>query len=301
VARLAAEVASAGRGSVAAIVFFGSRKTGASPAASSAWDFFVITRPGYREFYRALAAGGRLRRPAWLVAALNTWLPPNQISLRTGDGLAKCAVISLDDLARETSARRADHFLLGRLFQPVSVVHCEPETRAVLLDCLVSALRLTFVWGRPYLPESFGLEEYGRSLLAASFGREIRPEAAGRVEALWRVQAADLLPSLERLLEELADAGELARAGGGRYRLARPVTPAERRRTARYFRWSMVRATARWAKYVLTFDDWLDFIVKKAERHSGAHIELTSRERRAPLIFLWPRVFRFLRARGGAR
>ena len=81
----------------------------------------------------------------------------------------------------------------------------------------------------------------------------------------------------------------------------RAVTPAERRRTARYFRWSMVRATARWAKYVLTFDDWLDFVVKKAERHSGSPVELTARERRAPLIFLWPRVFRFLKARGGTR
>ena len=57
----------------------------------------------------------------------------------------------------------------------------------------------------------------------------------------------------------------------------------------------MVRATARWAKYMVTFDDWLEYILRKARRHSGQDIVLTPRERRLPLVFLWPRVIRYLR------
>jgi hypothetical protein len=57
----------------------------------------------------------------------------------------------------------------------------------------------------------------------------------------------------------------------------------------------LVGATTRWAKYAATYDGWLDFIVRKARRHGGQDIELTERERRLPLVFLWPRVFRYLR------
>jgi hypothetical protein len=57
----------------------------------------------------------------------------------------------------------------------------------------------------------------------------------------------------------------------------------------------MVRATARWGKHVLSFEGWLDYIVRKVSRHSGQAIELTPRERRWPLVFLWGRALRYLR------
>jgi hypothetical protein len=58
--------------------------------------------------------------------------------------------------------------------------------------------------------------------------------------------------------------------------------------------WSRVRATARWPKHAITFDGWLDYILRKAERHSGETIVLTPLERRLPFIFLWPRALGFL-------
>jgi hypothetical protein len=47
---------------------------------------------------------------------------------------------------------------------------------------------------------------------------------------------------------------------------------------------------------MLTFDDWLDYIVRKVERRSGVRIELTKAERRLPVIFLWPKTVRVIRA-----
>ena len=299
VERVAASVAQAGHGSVAALIFFGSRKTGAQTDAFSAFDFFLLTHD-YADLYRALQACGAVHRPAWLLTGLNAVLPPNVISIRPSPDSgqtwrAKCAVATVDCFMRETSAARHDHFFLGRMFQPTEVVHAADDaTRQRVLAGLASARAMTHAWVRPWLPASFDVETYCRTLLRVSLAREIRPEPSGRADALWEVQKEDLQSVYGTLLADLAKGGELVDRGGV-YSLARPVTAREKARVDAYFRWSMVRATARWAKYMVTFDDWLEYILRKARRHSGQDIVLTPRERRLPLVFLWPRVFRYLR------
>jgi hypothetical protein len=297
----AGTVVAQGGGVVAAVIFFGSRKTSAGPDPWSAYDFFVATR-GYGAFYRGLARGGRLRRRATLAAALNAVLPPNQVSIRSDDGTlhAKCAVISLRRLIRETSRRRRDHFCLGRLFQPTEVLFVEDAAVAgQLLDALVSAHVLTYDWVRPWLPPRFDVEAYCRTLLRVSLSREVRPEPPARADALFEAQRADLLPVYALLLDDLVARGELREESGG-YALARPVGAGERLRLRAYFAWSLVRATVRWLKYVVTFEDWLEYILRKARRHAGTEIVLTARERRLPLVFLWPRLIRYLRDKGKA-
>lgn len=299
VKHVAASVAQAGRGSVAALIFFGSRKSRARTDEFSAYDFFLLTHD-YSALYRSLQASGSLHRPAWLISALNKVLPPNVISVRPSRAggetwRAKCAVATVDRFLRETSAARHDHFFLGRLFQPTEVVHAaDAETRARVMGGLESAHTLTYSWVRPWLPSTFDVEAYCRTLLRVSLAREIRPEPSGRADALWEVQKEYLQQAYSKLLGALARAGELVERDGA-YSLARPVTAGERLRAFAYFRWSMVRATARWAKYMVTFDDWLEYILRKARRHSGQDIVLTPRERRLPLVFLWPRVIRYLR------
>ena len=299
VQHVAASVAEAGRGSVAVLIFFGSRKTQARTDEFSAYDFFLLTHD-YSSLYRSFEASGSVHRPAWLMSVLNALLPPNVISVRppsdsASSWRAKCAVATVDCFLRETSTARHDHFFLGRMFQPVEIVHVADEaTREGVLGGLASARALTYTWVRPWLPPRFDVETYCRTLLRVSLGREIRPEPSGRADALWEVQKEFLQSVYGRLLADLAKAGELI-ARGGEYGLARPVTAGERLRVGWYFRWSMVRATARWAKYMVTFDDWLEYILRKARRHSGQDIVLTPRERRMPLVFLWPRVIRYLR------
>jgi hypothetical protein len=301
-ASLAERLAEVAGDSLRAVLFFGSRKTGAAASdAWSAWDLFVITR-GYAGFYRRLAAAGRLRRSPRLVAALNGWLPPNQVSFRTQDAQGrvlhgKCAVIAEDAFLRDTSvAGRRDHFCAGRLFQPAQIVFAaDPAAREQVEAALASAHVATLGWIRPWLPERFDAEAYCRTLLSVSLSQEIRPEPSGRADALWSAQETYLRPVYACLLQAAAADGLLAAGGEGSYRLVQEVGEPERRRTLAYFRRSKCRATARWAKYVLTFDDWLAYIVKKAERHTGQPIALTRRENRWPLVFLWPRVFRYLR------
>ena len=126
---------------------------------------------------------------------------------------------------------------------------------------------------------------------------EVRPEPTGRADALWEAQEHLQVPVLEALLRELEARGELAPAPGAASEWApvRPVGVPERVRLELYFRRSIVRSTSRWLKHTVTFEGWLDYIVRKASRHTGEPIELTDRERRWPWVFLWGRLFRYLR------
>lgn len=298
------DLVQAAGGEIAGVVFFGSRRTQAARAdAHSAYDFFVIVR-GYRAAYRALAAAGKIGRPPALLAFLNTILPPNQVSLRLGAPAlhAKCSFLSLSTFLRETSSQRRDHFCIGRLFQPCEVLYAvDAPTRRLILDALVNAVEETYRWVRPDLPERFDAATYGRRLLEVSLGKEIRPEPAGRAESLWNAQRDEQEPVLATLLAGLHDRGELREVAPGTYALARPVSFGERLRGQAYFSRSLARATLRWSKHVATFEGWLDYIVRKARRHTGEDIVLSDRERRYPLLFLWPRLFRYLRQKDGKR
>ena len=66
-----------------------------------------------------------------------------------------------------------------------------------------------------------------------------------------------------------------------------------------YFSRSIARATVRWFKHVVTFEGWLEYLLHKVERHTDEEIVLSDRERRWPLVFLWPRVIRHLRHKDG--
>jgi hypothetical protein len=281
-------------------VFFGSRRTGAARSnAHSAYDLFAVVT-AYRPFYEALRRAGLSGKEPGILAVISRVLPPTQISVvfRDPDLRAKVSVVRSDVFERETSPRRHDHFTIGRLFQPSRVLAARSaEARERILQALVSAHAETWRWSRPWLPSVFDADGYGRRILEVSMAWEVRPEPAGRAAALWDAQRPAQQPVFEALLRELERTGELQRAGGASAEWSIVAVPKalERLRLKLYFTRSMLRATARWGKHVLSFEGWLDYIARKASRHTGQPIELTDRERRWPLIFLWGRVFRYLR------
>jgi hypothetical protein len=129
-----------------------------------------------------------------------------------------------------------------------------------------------------------------------AFASEIRPETADRIASLLDVQRETLHRMYAPLLTWLQRAGAL-RQEGPLYRTVADHGTWEALLSSVYMRRSKLRATLRWAKYVALYDDWLDYVVGKIARRSGVAIELSSRERRWPLIFLWPKAIRFLRSR----
>jgi hypothetical protein len=288
-----------GDGTVA-IIHYGSHAQHSDARRESAFDFFVIV-DRYREAYESLARSVGTSYTPRTASLLSRVLPPNVIAVND-DGhvpplAAKCAVLTLEDLRRACSPAARDHFVRGRLFQYVQLAWTrDGKAQAEVTDAIIEARIGTFSWGLTSLPPKFDAEGYFRALLERSFSGEIRPERGGRIDALLGAQREIVLRVYDALLQQLAGERILAKSGNV-YSLTRPVSTLQRLHTGWYFRSSKVRATARWMKYVVLYDDWLDYVVRKIARRSGVAIELTARERRWPLIFLWPKAIQYLRSR----
>jgi hypothetical protein len=110
------------------------------------------------------------------------------------------------------------------------------------------------------------------------------------VKEVYEAQREALRGMYGELLDEAAGQGRLRRTDGGRYAFVSPPGGMDRLRAELYFFFSKIRATARWLKHVVTFNDWLTYIRRKVERRTGREIHLTRLERKLPLLFLWPRV-----------
>lgn len=77
------------------------------------------------------------------------------------------------------------------------------------------------------------------------------------------------------------------------------MDPVRRLAIVRRWRWTAALAKSvyllRLVKSAFTFGDWLPYAIWKLGRHSGVYVELTERQRRHPLVWGWPVLFRLLR------
>ena len=286
--------------STAAIIHYGSHAQRSDARPESAHDFFVVV-DDYLAAYRSLAESVGTSYAPEKAARLNRVLAPNVVAITDSDVTpplaAKCAILSVRDFRRACSARARDHFTQGRLFQHAQLVWTrDSRTRDIVVDSLLEARARTFDWGRGYLPPRFDVDTYCRVLLETSFGAEVRPEGPERIALLLAAQRETMVRMYAELLRSLADERILTREGNV-YTDPAPPGALERLGVGLYFKRSKLRATFRWLKYMSLYDDWQDYLLRKLERRSGVHVELTERERRWPLIFLWPKALRYLRTR----
>ena len=291
-------LAAAGGESVAAILLYGSHVQNSSPDRFSAYDFLLIA-DSYRSFFRSLVAGGHHGKPVWVLTALSHILPPNIISFDPGqvDGPgAKAAVITPRHFRRALGPHSLDHFLKGRVVQKLALVWSRgPEEEKVVYSALREARDGIVRWVRPFLRGDFDLERFAETLLRVSYRGEIRPESPGRVDQVFQSQREILMAIGEESLEAAVERGEALRVPGG-YRWAKAPGKTSRMVYSLYFSLSKARAFFRWFKYIVTFEAWVEYITRKIERRAGFVVEVTERERRWPLIFLWPKMFRVLAA-----
>jgi hypothetical protein len=291
-------LAEAGGESVETILLYGSHVQASSPNQWSAYDFLLVT-DSYSKFFRRLVEKGHHKRPAWLLTALSHFLAPNIISFDTGRSdqpPAKCAVVSPRHLKRSLHPHSPDHFLKGRVVQKLALVWCRgPAEEETLLSAVRVAREGIVRWVRPFLPGPFTLDEFAEKMLRVSYRGEIRPEAPERVFEVFQAQKEVLKGIARESLEAAERRGEVFRDGGA-CRWAREPGKGSWAFTTLYFVTSKARATTRWFKYMITFDGWLDYIQRKIQRRAGFEVVIEERERRWPLIFLWPKLFFVLRS-----
>ena len=282
-----------------AVLLYGSHLFGAAPDRYSAHDLVVVVED-YLGTYRELRSHGFSNRPPRLMASLAWMLPPSVIAFTPegADGpIAKCLIISARDFERELSSRSRDHFMISRMIQEVGLLYARDAAAERWLDeALESARRTVLDWAAPYIPAPFDAESLTREMIAICYRSEIRPESGSRARSVFEAQRTYLVETYEKLLAEALNEGTVVRDGQG-YRVTRQPGTMVRLKRSAYFAYSKFRVTTRWIKHVMTFENWLPYVIRKVERRTGMTVELTPLARRLPLIFLWPQLFRVLRNR----
>jgi len=271
---------------VEAIVLYGSWLRG---KRDTVLDFYVLL-----DDYRALGA--------WLPALANRALPPNVYHVvleGAGDSCAaKYATVTLSQFERAIADDFHSYFW-ARFAQPARVLHArDAAVEARLQRSFAEAAARTIRATCAVLPSRFTTSELWSRAFALTYGCELRSEDAARASAL----ADTYAEHLAQRTEALADATGLERGEDGYWYATVPV--AARAHAAREWRLRRLAgkllSIVRLFKAAFTFNDPLDYIVWKVARHSGVHVEPTPLQRRHPLLFGWPVLWRLYR-RGGFR
>jgi hypothetical protein len=231
----------------------------------------------------------------------NHLLPPNvyYLSLPADGGQpamrAKYATMTLDQF--EPAMRRFQSYFWSRFTQPAGLVRSrDAASRDRVIAAMVVAVDTFLRRIAPSLPETFAAAAPWREGFSRTYRCELRAERPEAGVSLYDQQAE----YFDSLLDAYArQPGAVIVAGADGYRNTLPGRDghmAWRLRAAQ----GKVLSVLRLVKAAGTFDDPLDYLLWKIERHSGMYIAPSERQRRHPLIFAWPLLYRLYR-RGAFR
>ncbi len=274
-----------GAAAILAILFYGSRLHAGMATATSTPDYYVIV-DSYAGFY---GGGGRPQerrwhRLGWLHAQLNRMLPPNIYRY----GSSKYSVISLNDLERETSARAADVYHVGRFSKRLAVVYLKrPEVLSKIVRCCLHAMQQAVQRSLPLLPNRFSPDEAILAALRLSYTGEPRVEATDKVKKIFASQTEFYRQFFLPILDDTAAKTTWLDQERDKTHYRRGECRAAQRQTKRFIRRSRRRALLRWPKYVVTVKDWAGYMLVKIERTQRWQIEVKPYEKRWPLLFCW--------------
>ena len=279
---------------VSAVLFYGSclRKKN---VIGGVLDFYAIV-DSYRSAY------GR----SWLALA-NAVLPPNvfMVSVRRGsqEAHAKYAVLSREDFARGVTGATLHSIVWARFCQPSRLVYARDDaareaaarnSAEAAVTMVRTAMALAGVRGERDLdPEALWQEGF-----RATYGTELRTERPETIRELFAAAPERYAKVTALAAAELAARGDIVMPAAEASPLRVVVDPAWSSELARRWRRRTPRAKVvyffRLIKSAFTFGDWLPYALWKLGRHTGVSVELTPLQRRYPLIFGWPVIFRLL-------
>ena len=273
VAEMAAAIAAEYAGAARAVLFYGSCLRSAE-LDGLMLDFYLIVSD-----YDA--AYGR----SWLARA-NRLIPPNVFPFEHGGLVAKYAVLSEADFARECGPRALSVSVWARFAQPSRLVWATNNaTRARVEESITSTAPTLLALAGPLARgDVLNLWKHGFS---RTYRAELRAERGDRSASI-----VDADPDRYRRFGEAA----LARLGH-----AAPMSAAEAERRWRGLqRRGKLLSVLRLAKASFTFAGGVDYLAWKVSRHSGVSVAVKPWHRRFPLaaaVVLVPRLL----AKGAVR
>ena len=226
-------------------------------------------------------------------------LPPNVYQIQHGtppdEIRAKYALLTLDRF--EYAVKKEFHsYFWARFAQPCGILYCKNnEVQRRIVEAIGQAAGTFVTRVVPGLPEQFGAKELWSTGLANTYRCEFRSEPPGHAEKLfeyWPAYYRDITGLLAESLPSLEAAGESDE-------FTNTSSPRARRRSGLnwWFRrvQGKVLSTLRILKAALTFDGALDYLLWKIKRHSGVYIAPTELQRKYPVVFAWPLLWRLWR------
>jgi hypothetical protein len=292
--RLADELRARHADAVVGVLFYGSclrRET-----TEGVLDYYVVVS-GYRAAYRSAL-------PALAARAL----PPNvhYVELPAENLRSKYAVISLADFGRQATPASLDCRVWSRFCQPARIAWArDAAARAALAEVAAQAsitmAQRMLAWAPGDAAErSLAARELWARAFQETYAAELRSEAPATIDALTAADPARyerVARAALAVLEKEDGALRLVDSPPGTLRVVDDPRARQRARRAWRVRRVLAKslAIAGLLKTAFTFEGWLPYVVWKLERHSGTRIELSERQRRRPLLFAWPVIFRLIR------
>lgn len=232
----------------------------------------------------------------------NVILPPNVYYLSvdadaTADNgqdnaRAKYATLRLTQLEK---ANREDFhsYFWARFTQPCRLVFCRDNATEQRIVSAISQAAHTFIDKvLPLLPDRFNAAQLWQLGFSLTYQAELRAERQDKL--------ADLYNSNATYLDALANTC-LSFDEDGCVDNPSTASPRVANWLWRLRRWQgKLLSILRLIKAAGTFNDPLDYLLWKIQRHSGIYIHPTERQRRYPLIFAWGLLWRLYR-RGAFR
>lgn len=254
-------------------------------------DFYVLV-----EDYHTLDS----RWQGWMCHVL----PPNVYHIHhkgndpasnNSDLRAKYALLTL---SRFHKAMQHDFhsYFWARFAQPCEVLYVRDEaSRVVLTEALENAANTFVRRVLPAMGDRFSSGELWTRGLALTYQCELRTESSNRGESIYEFDPA----YYDRVTNSFALESSSSSSSGAENLYRNPSSSFSRKLSAvtwwvRRFQGKLLSAL-RLVKAALTFNEPLEYLLWKIERHSGIYIEPTQRQLKYPLIFAWPLLWKLYR------
>ena len=208
---------------------------------------------------------------------LGNLLPPNVYHLKVAQQRAKVSVLRTKQLLKAAALDLHPYFW-ARLAQPSQLVFCRSRKVHARLRAAAARSAERLLHEVCALDPQGAATDHWRRVFARTYAAEMRSEGADKREALYGANQA----YYDGLFQAANLSAETARRGP---RLPWPLVCAVGKSLS----------TLRIVKSALTFEDPVDYMLWKLERHSGLRLPASKRQRRHPLLFAWPLVWRLYR------
>ncbi len=238
---------------VEAIVLYGSFTRG---QRDTLLDLYVLMEDlsALPRFHRLLAA-----------------LPPNVYHVNVDGVRAKVAVMTFEQLERGVQRDVAPYFW-ARFAQPSALVYATgAAARDRFARVVANAAARLYLAAAAAADAPTTSADFWERTFRLTYGAELRSEKASRYRTLYEANPA----YFDAVFDALSQT---------------PVGPATSWRARRVM--GKTLSFCRLFKSAFTFDDPVDYLLWKIERHSGVRETATPLQHKYPLIFAWPLVWR---------